>query len=91
MRKIDPMKGPGPLGKPKNDFELEVTRLVDGVVALIVKHPENAKGIVYAMLGHAIACADTVGIDVVAFDRELREKFVKHPPLVFTDKWKPES
>lgn len=67
--------------------------MYDGIVELIAAHPTRAKAIVYGMLGHAIACADTVGIDINAFVRELREKYVKHSPLVFRDDkgWRPES
>lgn len=90
-KKIDPTKAPPP--QPRDACEREFYRIADEIQKLILRHPEHAKKIVYGLLGNAIACADTVGIDVDEFVRGVREQFVKTPPLVFIDGagWKPES
>jgi len=79
-KKIDPVKSPPP---ELDDLGRELVEITGRVQELIVARPQDAKKIAYGFLGHAIAYADTMGIDVEAFVAEIRSRFVKPSTLVF--------
>lgn len=79
-KKIDPVKTPPP---ELDDLGRELVEITGRIQALIMARPQDAKKIVYGFLGHAIAYADGIGIDPIAFVHELRAIYVKPVPMVF--------
>ena len=81
-KKIDPMKDPPAAMSPEDEtLRRELMEITNRIQDLIVTRPHDAKKIVYGFLGHAIAYADGIGIDVDQFVRDIRTMYEKPRPL----------